>query len=193
MSYRESIIKIIKSYQQEYGNMIDYMIKEDAKYFRFCETIYWCFDYDEKPAIVATCDMKSNVIKINANAFLIALKRDELKTIEYFILHEVRHVFQHLIIKDYLNNVEIPISKEIVLRWIEENKNYQKSCDENGNLNEKYFMQDSEMDAYAFSYAVMKYKYGDVSYLYIPEFFIGDSNFDSIVNEFVNTFTNEKL
>lgn len=38
------------------------------------------------------------------------------------------------------------------------------------------------MDAYAYSYAVMKYKYGEVEYLYIPQTYQNDE-FDEIVNE----------
>ncbi len=47
-------------------------------------------------------------------------------------------------------------------------------------------------DAFAYSYAVMKYKYGEVKYLYLPEVYHNDE-FDKIVNEWQVAFKNEGL
>ena len=49
-----------------------------------------------------------------------------------------------------------------------------------------------EMDAFAYAYAVMKYKYGEVKYLYLPEVYHNDE-FDKIVNEWQVSFKNEGL
>lgn len=162
-------INIIKFYQENYKDLVNNIIKENRKFFGFSETIKWSFGYDEDLSVTATCNRNTNLITINVLAFEKSLREDNLMTIEYFLLHEIRHMFQHLIIEDYKNKKEIYIPKEIVKKWIYESNHYIKSVDENNNLNAAYFCQDSEIDAYAFSYAVMKYKYGNVEFLYKPE------------------------
>ena len=173
-----------------YAPIIDRIIKDNVRFYRFERTIYWRFTYDERDSIMATTNRNNNVISINLKSVMRAYAEKDLKTIEYFLLHEIRHVFQHLIIADYKNEEEISISKEIVEKWIGEQKNYVQSLDENGKENKEYFLQDSEMDAYAFSYAVMKYKYKNVN-LYIPPVY--GNEFWSIVDEFISVFTEEKL
>ena len=69
---------------------------------------------------------------------------------------------------------------------------YVTALNEEGKENTGYFSQDMEMDAYAYSYAVMKYKYGEVEYLYIPQAYQNDE-FDEIVNEWQVAFKNEEL
>ena len=56
----------------------------------------------------------------------------------------------------------------------------------------EYFAQDMEMDAFAYAYAVMKYKYGGVKYLYVPKAY-HNNEFDRIVNEWQVAFKNEDL
>lgn len=70
---------------------------------------------------------------------------------------------------------------------------YQKATDENGNENSKYFEQDLEMDSYAFTYYVMKYKYGDVSHLYLPEAYKESVQFFEIVNDWIEIFENNLI
>ena len=77
-------------------------------------------------------------------------------------------------------------------KWSEEEDNYVTALNEEGKENTGYFSQDMEMDAYAYSYAVMKYKYGEVEYLYIPQTYQNDE-FDEIVNEWQVAFKNEVL
>lgn len=57
------------------------------------------------------------------------------------------------------------------------------------NTETSYFMQDVEFDAYAFSLAVMKYKYHDTSDLYVPSLYGED--FYNVVNKWVDVFTNK--
>ena len=47
-------------------------------------------------------------------------------------------------------------------------------------------------DAFAYSYAVMMYKYGEVKYLYVPKAY-QNNEFDRIVNEWQVAFKNEEL
>lgn len=112
--------------------------------------------------------------------------------IEYFLLHEIRHIYQHLEIEDYRTDPSKCNSVELAREWSEEENNYVMALDKDGNENAEYFAQDMEMDAFAYSYAVMKYKYGEVEYLYIPKAYINEE-FDKIVAEWQETFKNEGL
>lgn len=79
-----------------------------------------------------------------------------------------------------------------IKKWIKEGKNYIKSIDKNGKLNIDYFKQNSELDAYAFSYAVMKYKYNSRydSELYVPPIYKEEmkEGFEMMVKDFLNYF-----
>ena len=103
-------------------------------------------------------------------------------------MHEIRHLFQNELIVDYRNGKEGPICKEIIEKWIYESEHYIKASDSEGNENPSYFLQDLEMDAYAFSYAVMKHKYGNLN-LYVPPIY--DDEFDNIVKDWIATFKEE--
>lgn len=166
--------------------LIENIIKENVKYYGFNDPIKWTFDYCNDAAIMAVCSRTTNIISINIKSVMISYRLDNLKTVEYYVLHEIRHVFQHLIISDYQKGEEIPINREIVEKWIYEGEHYIKSLDEYGNENDEYFLQDSEMDAYAFSYAVMKYKYTWVSDLYVP--IIYGKDFYDIVDAWLDAF-----
>lgn len=174
-----------------YGPIVTKIINDNVRFYRFIEKIKWRFGYDENIAIIANCNRNTNIITINLKAFMDSYFAKDLLTIEYFLLHEIRHVFQHSCIKDYTENKEVSVGEDLIKTWIKESENYATACDENGNEREEYFSQDLEMDAYAFSYAVMKYKYDDVSMLYVPEVF-GD-DFYEIVESWLNTFSDENL
>lgn len=180
----------IKELEQLYSPIIEDIIRENANFYQFNRTIKWQFDYDENLSIMATCNRKTNVITININSVNKAYLEGNLHDVEYIILHEIRHVFQHLIISDFKKGLRVEIDKEIVKKWIYEGNNYIKSLDEKGKENPSYFLQDSEMDSYAFSLAVMRYKYGEVN-LYIPSLY--GEEFYKIVDEWIEYFKEEKL
>lgn len=71
-------------------------------------------------------------------------------------------------------------------------KSYITALDSNGGENEGYFTQDMEMDAYAYAFAVMKYKYGEIKYLYVPDAY-KNGEFNNIVGEWIEAFRNEML
>ena len=48
------------------------------------------------------------------------------------------------------------------------------------------------MDAYAYAFAVMKYKYGEIKYLYVPDAY-KNGEFNNIVGEWIEAFRNEML
>lgn len=177
-----------------YAPIIKDLIKKDAKFFMFKETIKWAFNYGEESAVIAAVG-NDNVIHINLFSLMNHYMNKDLYTVEYFLLHEIRHIFQHLIIDNYQNGREVPFDSKLVEQWIfEDNKeNYIKALDENGNENDGYFKQDIEIDAYAFSLAVMKYKYDKklIQRLYVPHQF-GDA-FWSIVNDWIRYFKEENI
>lgn len=174
----------------QYASTIKSMIKDNARFYYPDTVINWRFGYDEDASIVAACNRKDNIITINLKSVKESFSNKDTKTIEYFLLHEIRHIFQHEIIKKHQNGIEIELDTEIVEKWIYESTHYVKSKNENGDENPDYFNQDSEMDAYAYSYAVMKYKYKTVD-LYVPPVY-GDE-FYNIVNMWIDLFTSEKL
>ena len=69
---------------------------------------------------------------------------------------------------------------------------YIQSLDENGNENIEYFKQDCELDAYAFSYALMHYKYEGKydALLYLPDIYHNQmkDEFKRAFEEFVDSF-----
>ena len=92
---------------------------------------------------------------------------------------------------DFKAGKETCVDPEIIEKWINENECYIRVLNEDGSENPSYFKQDMELDAYAFSYAVMKYKYGEIPYLYKPTK-VGEE-FHEIVESWCQTFKNEQL
>ena len=176
---------------KSYERIIEKMIIDNVRFFRCSETIKWSFAYNENISIVASCNRKSNVVYLNVCAVDYAYTHNEMETIEYFLLHEIRHFFQHVIISDYKNGRDICIGKELVEQWIYEEDNYIPAIDRNNNENPGYFNQDIEKDAYAYSYAVMKYKYHDTSKLNVPNVY--GEEFYRIVDDWIKIFEMEHL
>lgn len=138
---------------------------------------------------MATCDRNNNLIKINLFSVIKAYKEKLLIIVEYFVVHEIRHIFQNIKIKEHKAGICNDINSNLVEKWIYENEHYEKVLDINNNENPKYFMQNCFIDAYAFSYALMKHKYKDVSCLYVPQYY--GAEFCNIVNYWLEYFKNE--
>lgn len=178
--------------RQQYSPVISYIINSNVRFYRTNQTIQWRFDYDERVAIFACCDKKTNIVTVNIAAVDFSFQQNEPLHIEYFLLHEIRHIYQHLEIEDYRNDPTKCNNAELAKKWSEEEDNYVTALNKEGKENTDYFLQDMEMDAFAYAYAVMKYKYGEVKYLYLPEVYHNDE-FDKIVNEWQVAFKNEGL
>lgn len=177
--------------QRCYEPVITNIIASNIKFYRFDKTINWQFCYNEQGAIFASYDNKRDVLSINICSVALSFERNEPMNIEYFILHEIRHVFQFTEMADYKAGRDTCINPEIIKKWIYENENYISALNEDGNENSKYFKQDMEFDAYAFAYAVMKYKYGEIPYLYKPNDY--GEEFDKSVEDWCKTFESEGL
>lgn len=178
--------------QQNYAPVIKTIIDSNVRFYRTNQTIQWRFGYNERVAIFAWCDRKTNIITVNIAAVDFSFQQNEPLHIEYFLLHEIRHIYQHLEIADYRKEPMNCNNAELAKKWMEEEDNYVTALNKEGKENTDYFLQDMEMDAFAYAYAVMKYKYGEVKYLYLPEVYHNDE-FDKIVNEWQVAFKNEGL
>ena len=178
--------------QQQYSPVISNIINSDVRFYRTNQTIQWRFGYDERVAIFACCDKKTNIVTVDIAAVDFSFQQNEPLNIEYFLLHEIRHIYQHLEIEDYRKDPTKCNNAELAKKWSEEENNYVIALNKEGKEDRGYFMQDMEMDAFAYAYAVMMYKYGEVQYLYVPKAY-QNNEFDRIVNEWQVAFKNEGL
>lgn len=175
----------------KYAPFITNIIKENVKFFRFRETIKWGFGFDERIAIFACCDRKTKILTINIGAVDYALRINEPLHIEYFVLHEIRHIYQYMEIDDYKNNSSACSNPDLAQKWANEAEQYKPAINKEGNENPDYYKQDLEFDAFAFAFAVIKYKYGKIPYIEKPTCY-GDE-FDKTVDEWCKTFQSEHL
>lgn len=184
--------KTFKKLCEKYSQMITKIINDNAQFYFFNQTIKWKFVYDENIKLFANCSIKTNILSVNVAAIDNSFKSKEFLVIEYFLLHEIRHIYQHIEISKYNQNPALCNCKNLAKKWLNEEKNYSPAIDNNGNENTNYFEQDIELDAYAFAYAVLKYKYKDIPYyIFVPQ--INKEKFEKIVEEFYSYFLQEKF
>ena len=174
-----------------YAPIITSIINDNVKYFRFRETIKWQFGFDERVAIVACCNRKTNILTINIGAVDFALRINEPLQIEYFLLHEIRHIYQHKEIDDYKNNISACNNPELAKKWADEEDKYVAAVNQDGKENAEYYKQDLEFDAFAFAFAVIKHKYGEIPYIQKPTKY--GEEFDKTVEGWCQTFQSENL
>ena len=176
---------------EQYSPLIKWLIESNQIYTNIHTPIKWMFGWDENLAITAAVDRKTNILSVNVLFVDDAYKNNRIFEIEYFLLHEMRHIYQHNQIELYKNN-EQTIDPKYIELWIKEGQNYVKSLDKNGNENIEYFKQDCELDAYAFSYAIMHHKYQGIydSTLWLPDIYKNElkAEFDSAVDDFLKSF-----
>lgn len=178
------------SLNNKYAPIVEEIISSNYRFYGLDETIKWGFTLTNTPSVLATCNRETNIIKIDINSFKEYFENDNLIEAEYFIIHEIRHIFQHIQIKKYKENKECELPNELIKKWVYEAEHYEMALDKNGNENPKYFNQDIELDAYAFSYAVIMYKYG-IADVYVPPMY--GQKFLEIVNKWINEFKAEKI
>ena len=182
---------LFEELSKRYSPLIKWLIESNQIYTNIDIGIKWKFGWDDNLAITATVDRETNIMSVNVLFVDSTYKDNNIFEIEYFLLHEMRHIYQHIQIDRYKEN-EHTINPKFIVKWIEEEKNYIKSLDKDGNENIDYFKQDCELDAYAFSYAVMSYKYQGMynSKLYVPNIYINElkDEFDAAVKGFLNDF-----
>jgi hypothetical protein len=179
--------------RKRYAPMIEKIINSNVDFYRTNQTIQWNFGYDKRCEIFGACDRKTNVITLNIESVHSAIQQNEPLQIEYFLLHEIRHIYQRLEIEDFKQNPTKCNNADLARKWLEEETNYTTALNQNNEENAEYFQQDLELDAYAYALAVMKYKYGDVPYLYIPQAYETNGEFSEIVESWLRVFKEENL
>lgn len=176
--------------QKKYSPFVRWLIDSNQAYMNVSERIRWGFTWNDELAITGGTDRKTNIISVNLAYVDEAYSNNALYDIEYFLIHEMRHVYQHLEIKKYNNKEKISVDSELIKDWIEEGKNYVASVNENREENIDYFRQKCELDAYAFSFALMHQKYRGRydGLLYVPPIYKSElkEKYDSAVKEFVD-------
>lgn len=191
---KEKFEKLYKKYNHIFAPVITKMIIENYRYCQIDEKINWGFNYNDNTAIMGTCNSNTNEIHLNILSCVEAFNNNRMYDIEYFVIHEMRHIFQHNIVKKYKNSEEVGVDKELIEQWIYELEHYIESVDSNGNENPDYFKQDIEFDAYAFSFAVMKYNNKSFEELWIPSLYKGELaiQFNETVDCWIHKFNEIK-
>lgn len=185
--------QLLNYLQNQYAPFVNNIIESNVRFYRMNQPIRWRFFFDERVAIVALCDKITNMVAVNIASVDFAFRqKNEPLTIEYFLLHEIRHIYQHLEIESYTKNPSLCSDSTLAKKWLDEESNYVKALNEDGIENKAYFAQDMEMDAFAFSYAVMLYKYGEIPYITAPKEYQNET-FNRIVKNWIDTFKKEGL
>ena len=156
-----------RTYEQ-YAPLISNIIRSDMCFFALKKQVRWTFFFNERPAVFGAYSRKEDVLQLNIASVVTAFEKNEPLQIEYFLLHEIRHIFQYSQIDDMESGRETVISPGTLKKWVEETEQYHGPINADGSQNKQYFEQGMEFDAFVFSTAVMRYKYGDVSYIKPP-------------------------
>jgi len=168
----------------EYEPIIKGIINDNVKFYQFTQEVKWQYIYNEDFSLIASCD-NNLVVNINISAIAFMQKVHQPLMLEFFILHEIRHLFQRLFILQYHSKPN-DYNYGKAVQWLAEFNHY-VSLNEDRN---RYYYQSIEFDAYAFSYAVMLYKYGKVDYIVAPTIYDNDEVFYSVVDRFISHFKN---
>ena len=142
----------IEGLYSKYTPIIQKLIDDNKKFYFFNSQIEWRFFTNEDKGLIATSEnleLKVNIISVDS-----AYKMGEPLMIEFFILHEIRHIWQKRCV-NLLNTGSCP---NVLLAERYKSK-------------EGYYNQQIEFEAFIFSYSVIRYKYGDVKYINYPSFY----------------------
>ena len=172
----------------KYHPIIQKIIDGNKSFYQFENEVHWSFFHNDNVAVVAFCDSGFN-IQVNIQAVVKAYEElNQPLMIEYFILHEIRHLFQRFCIQDIHHKDPPKLAIPQAKQWANEFSNYIRATD---NV-ELYYSQSIEFDAFSFSYAVMRYKYGKVEYILPPKFLVESTPFFKVVQIWFNHFTDNE-
>ena len=176
-----------KALEEKYKPIIQKIIDDNKKFYGFNDKIIWNFFVNDDIGLIATNNLKLE-LKINIVAVDFYYKKNEPLTIDLFILHEIRHIYQRFYIQ--LLNTENYVNIELAKKYKYEFDNY---CNIYQNR-EKYYLQQIEFEAFMFSYSVMKYKYGNVDYIHYPAFYDEQEiDVEKHINQWLQIFKNQNL
>ena len=85
--------ELFERLQLQYSPIISDIMNSNVRFYRTNQTIRWGFGYNERVAIFAWCNRKTNIVTVNIAAVDFALQQNEPLDIEYFLLHEIRHIY----------------------------------------------------------------------------------------------------
>ena len=170
--------------KNKYKPIIQKYIDSNKKFYQFKRDIEWQYIEDKDDRKIASCNKRTLVISVNIVAVEFYMEQtNQPLTIEYFILHEIRHLFQYLCIYDYKTNPNGGFVPQASL-WAQEVDNYIDLLKDNFG----YYYQNIEFDAFCFSFAVMVYKYGIIDYIFAPHIYDNDIRFYNGVQTWINHF-----
>ena len=150
---------------EKYKPIIQNIIDSNVKFSCFENKIEWDFFENSDKAIFAKtgADFK---LYVNITSVIHAYEINEPLHVEYFILHEIRHIYQRRFIFLYKTDETNCPAPELAKRYDYEFCNYIKPTDDL----EAYYSQQIEFEAFTFSYSVMLYKYGHINYIKLPNY-----------------------
>lgn len=148
---------------EKYEQIVRDVIDSDVKFFGFDNKVEWEFFEDPSVEYAAKTD-SSFKLYININSVKYAYEIDQPLQTELFILHEIRHIYQSRFLLSYKTGANCP-NPELAQVYEWEFNHYVLPSDKEG-----YYSQQTEFEAFAFSHAVMLYKYGEIHYLEPPSF-----------------------
>lgn len=156
-----------KELKRIYDPIICSMCRDNFKYFGFSpgDSINLRYISDKNQARRANYCPQDNVMEINIDSVHAFYSERKPWRVEFMILHELYHKYQCQVLVGYRQKMTIGVSAEVAESWLKNYRNYIPSLNENGKGNPEYYKQPWEFDANVYAYAVMQYKYGDVSYL----------------------------
>ena len=176
----------------DYSRTITSLIKKNHEFLSSHQEIRWYFVWNDDISIYGAST--SIGLAINKKAAITSIQEGNKLELEYFLMHEIRHCFQKEVIDDYKKTGKSVVDSAIVEQWIKEKSHYQSAKNPDGSVNEAYFAQDCEMDAYAYSFAIMKYKYGSkANKLYLPESYKTSKVFQTILEGWLQTFCHREI
>ena len=173
--------------KRKYQPIIQKIVDDNKKFYGFSNHINWSFFSNEDIGLVATNTPKLE-LKINILAVDFAYTYNEPTMIEFFILHEIRHIYQRFF-AGLLNTKDCP-NVQLATIYKNEFANY---CNIYQNR-DIYYSQQIEFEAFIFSYSVIKYKYGNVSCIHYPSYY-DEQNIDieKYINKWIQIFKNQNL
>lgn len=175
---------------KKYTPYINSLIEKNKKFYKLNSPIKWQFGFNEKLAFFAWSDKNTNLITLNIASVDYSIQNNQNLLVELFLLHEMRHVYQYQEAELYISNPLICENIEMAKKWYYEFQEYVPASENNKNFN--YYLQESEKDAFVYSYAIIMHKYGKVEYLNIPKVY-EVLEIERELDHLINIFKNKNL
>ncbi len=150
---------------KKYTPVIEKIMADSLRFFRFGQGVRWKFDFLENLAYRAHYNYNEDGVHVNIYSVHFANERNEPLSIEFWLLHELRHRFQRFIVRAGDRGGDVGADIEEAKIWKNEWADYKKPVSRDEKSLAEYSKQSVEFDANVYAYAVMQYKYGDIPYL----------------------------